>query len=362
MRNNTYQKNLPQNQPTYNNDLMSLVFDNMTDEELKIKYPPVKVHPNAIDIMGQKFGKMTALWKVGNQRNGHTSRPIYAFRCDCGKIKFSTSRMARSDQITTCGCGLQERGIAKRYNLLGQRFGRLTVIQELPPKRRAAQWLCQCDCGNTCIRSTNTLTGTHNSISCGICIKFDTAREKILALDDPRNKKMLSKPINTLVGLHIGKLYIYEDTNTTKYTYHVYKAKCECGSIIEYTIASLNGGTLSCGCINSRGEEKIATILSNNNIPFKKEHTYSDLKSENGKALRYDFYVDNKFLLEYDGEQHYQEDNRDKNYTLADRQKRDKIKNEYAKSHNIPLKRIPYWDFNKITLKNIMDDTYLIKE
>ena len=60
MRNNTYQKNLPQTQPTYNNDLMNKIIDNITDEELKIQYPPQKIHPNAIDISGQRFGKLTA--------------------------------------------------------------------------------------------------------------------------------------------------------------------------------------------------------------------------------------------------------------------------------------------------------------
>lgn len=359
MRNNIYQKNLPQNQPTYNNNLMSLTFDNITDEELKLQYPPLKIHPNAIDITGQRFGKLVALWKVGNQRLGHTSRPIYAFRCDCGKIKFSTSYMARSGQITTCGCGLQERGIEKRYNLLGQRFGRLVVIKEDTPKHHAMQWLCQCDCGNTCIRNTNQLTGTNHSTSCGICIKFDTAREKLLALNDLRNTEILSKPINTLVGLHIGKLYIYEDTGTSKYTYRIYKAKCECGSIIEYTIASLNGGTLSCGCLNSKGEEKIAQILEKNSIIFTRQQKYPDLLSPKKAQLKYDFLIDNKFLLEYDGSQHFEEDTRSSN-TLEERQLYDNIKNEYAKSHNIPLKRIPYWDFDKITLENIMSDKWLI--
>ena len=350
----------PSTPSTANNELMSIVLENITDEELKTQYPPQPIHPNAIDITGERFGKLTALWKVGNQRLGHSSKSIYAFRCDCGKVKFSTSYMARSGQITTCGCGLQERGIEKRFNLLGQRFGRLIVIKELPPKRRAAQWLCQCDCGNTCIRCTTDLTGIHQSKSCGICIKFDTAIEKIKTLNDPRNEEILKKPINTLVGLYIGKLFIFEDTGTSKYTYRIYKARCECGSVIEYTIASLNGGTISCGCVLSKGERKISEILTKNNIPFKKEYTYPDLKSECGRALRYDFYIDNKFLLEYDGMQHYQEDYRDKNYTLTDRQKRDNIKNEYAKSHNIPLKRIPYWDYDKITIENIMDDTYLI--
>ena len=46
--------------------------------------------------------------------------------------------------------------------------------------------------------------------------------------------------------------------------------------------------------------------------------------------------------------------------TITATTKYDKLKNEYAKFHNIPLKRIPYWDFDKITLENIMSDKWLI--
>ena len=47
--------------------------------------------------------------------------------------------------------------------------------------------------------------------------------------------------------------------------------------------------------------------------------------------------------------------------TLEQRQERDRIKNEYALSHNIPLVRIPYWERDNITLEMIMGDQYLIK-
>jgi len=46
--------------------------------------------------------------------------------------------------------------------------------------------------------------------------------------------------------------------------------------------------------------------------------------------------------------------------TLEIIQQRDKEKNEYALSHNIPLVRIPYWERDNITLDMIMGDKYLI--
>ena len=47
--------------------------------------------------------------------------------------------------------------------------------------------------------------------------------------------------------------------------------------------------------------------------------------------------------------------------TLKKRQGRDKLKNAYALSHNIPLVRIPYQERDNITLEMIMGDQYLVR-
>ena len=68
-------------------------------------------------------------------------------------------------------------------------------------------------------------------------------------------------------------------------------------------------------------------------------------------------------MIEFDGEQHYNDYRglwNNINDPLAKRQKRDQEKNEYAKSHNIPLVRIPYWERDHITLDMLMGDKYLI--
>lgn len=43
-------------------------------------------------------------------------------------------------------------------------------------------------------------------------------------------------------------------------------------------------------------------------------------------------------------------------------QKRDKVKNEYTLSHNVPLVRIPYWERDKIILEMILGSTYEVRE
>ena len=66
------------------------------------------------------------------------------------------------------------------------------------------------------------------------------------------------------------------------------------------------GKSKSCGCVISFGEEKIASILSKYNIPFVTQYHFNDLMSSSGVYLRFDFYVNNQYVIEYDGIQHYE--------------------------------------------------------
>ena len=86
---------------------------------------------------------------------------------------------------------------------------------------------------------------------------------------------------------------------------------------------------------------------------------------KNISYLRFDFGIYNKQgqlikLIEFDGIQHYKEQ---KYFThqLKEIQYNDNIKNKYAKEHNIPLVRIPYWERDNITLEMLMGKEYLIE-
>lgn len=62
-----------------------------------------------------------------------------------------------------------------KYNLIGRRFGRLTVIENAPNKGRNRMWRCKCDCGNEAVVATGCLTGGDTK-SCG-CYMKDRIRE-----------------------------------------------------------------------------------------------------------------------------------------------------------------------------------------
>lgn len=53
----------------------------------------------------------------------------------------------------------------------GTRFGRLTVIEEGPTRRKRSTSVCRCDCGTVCIKANNDLKGG-GTRSCG-CLLMD---------------------------------------------------------------------------------------------------------------------------------------------------------------------------------------------
>lgn len=57
----------------------------------------------------------------------------------------------------------------KKRNLIGLRFGKLIVKEELESEKGKARWLCQCDCGKYSITKTYYLTSGETK-SCG-CVK-----------------------------------------------------------------------------------------------------------------------------------------------------------------------------------------------
>ena len=59
-----------------------------------------------------------------------------------------------------------------------------------------------------------------------------------------------------------------------------------------------DGSTQSCGCLKSQYELKILNILKDNNINFKYQYSFPDLKGDK-KRLFFDFAIFNKNELKY---------------------------------------------------------------
>ena len=218
---------------------------------------------------GDRFGRWTVLEYAGSNKD---HRALWKCQCDCGTIKNVVGRDLRGGKSKSCGC---KRNYKESHyiNLLGQRFGKLTVIAPLESNIRGLkQWQCQCDCGTIIKVNSNDLRTGH---------------------------------------------------------------------------------TTSCGCLRSKGEEKISNILRAYNISFEKEKTFKTCISKNHYA-RFDFFVNNQYLIEYDGIQHFKKGVENSNWTdLEDIQYRDQCKNEWCLKNNIPLIRIPYWHYDNLTIDDL---------
>lgn len=130
-----------------------------------------------------------------------------------------------------------------------------------------------------------------------------------------------------------------------KGAYTKIKFQCtKCNHIWKTTPVQILSG---CGCPKlhqSRGEKKIAFILDKFNIDYEEQKRFSDLKSSSGRHLSYDFYIPSlNLLIEYQGKQHkvpIEHFGGVDNFTKQ--QTRDKLKKDYANSHNIELLEIWY--------------------
>ncbi len=131
--------------------------------------------------------------------------------------------------------------------------------------------------------------------------------------------------------------------------------KCICGVERDITGTSLRNGTsLSCGNHYnlSKGNLKVQEILTAAKIPFTTEKRFDSCKDK--RTLPFDFYVDNKYLIEYDGSQHYDKDSiYDYEYTHS----HDLIKSKWCKDNNIPLIRIPYTHYDDLCLNDLLLET-----
>lgn len=126
----------------------------------------------------------------------------------------------------------------------------------------------------------------------------------------------------------------------------------------------LKGHIKSCGCLtgknlyktHSMGEDKISDALNILKIRYIQEYIFKDcINPDTNQPLRFDFYLpDYNCCIEYDGEQHfsYSEKSSKSFFDKKNFQKivyRDSIKNDYCRSHNIRLIRIPYTQKDKIS-------------
>ena len=65
------------------------------------------MHTNAIDLTGQRFGRLTVIKEAGRAMDGSV---IWDCRCDCGNMTTKIGTRMRNGYVYSCGCAHMKHG------------------------------------------------------------------------------------------------------------------------------------------------------------------------------------------------------------------------------------------------------------
>ncbi len=101
--------------------------------------------PRALDLAGQKFGKLTVLERVGKDKHGHY---VWRCRCDCGSEVMAVGYAMRSGTRRSCGkCG--KTPVERAVDIAGQVVGDYMAVERVGTYGTSAKWRCVCTkCGS----------------------------------------------------------------------------------------------------------------------------------------------------------------------------------------------------------------------
>lgn len=296
-----------------------------------------------IDLTGQKFGHLTVVARDFSS----TKNAKWICKCDCGKEVTKIGQGLRNGQSTCCDRKCIYYNKTAKKDLTNQKFGRLIALYQTSERKNGSVvWHCKCDCGNECNVSAASLTSGRTK-SCG-CLKKE------------KDKQPKGNTIN-LIGKKFNHLTVVKRNGSSKKGQAQWLCKCDCGNPNLICVLGSNlrsGHTQSCGCERmSHGEIAVSNLLKENNIPFEQEKVF--FKFANGRNAKFDFYVNNSYIIEYDGETHFTANMHGWHTPerLKQQQERDAIKNQWCKDNGIPLIRIPYTQLKDLNIDDLRLET-----
>lgn len=126
------------------------------NKEIKQKYSWYRYN-NLENLVGKTFGELTVI----EQAEGKHQQRYWICKCSCGQItKPIPTCHLKSGHTKSCGH-------LQFNNLLGQKFNKLTVINDVKNSYKSKYWLCKCDCGNiVTVRGDHLINNEIKSCGC----------------------------------------------------------------------------------------------------------------------------------------------------------------------------------------------------
>lgn len=143
-------------------------------------------------MLGRRFGRWTVI--------GTGPGCAWQCRCDCGRERAVQGASLRVGRSASCGCLNVEMARARRIawnkrrppralkDLVGQLFGRLSVLEYLGGKK--LRWRCKCVCGKEALVPRASLT-SGDARSCG-CLKRELVTARNLARAFPPEQRAVA--------------------------------------------------------------------------------------------------------------------------------------------------------------------------
>ncbi len=291
---------------------------------------------------------------VEKQHKSGKTRNILTLKCECGKIFTKEWSHVMYDKRLLCSdCARKAQTKDKREELENDYVKLIESLGysfEEKPKHIIAHEL---------INVIQNETGY--KVKVDVCkIKHKT---KDIIFSDCSNRENLIYNLNIYFknnDMECRALRITDKVDSCNRT--IIEYQCECGRLFYATAHKIKkkyGRCNYCNQVISKNERRMEDFLKSLNIDYKKQYRFNSCKDH--RPLPFDFHLtDYDCLIEIDGEQHYepvrfnglsQEEAQEKFET---QQKRDKIKDDFCKKNNIPLLRIPYWEFKNDNYKQIL--------
>lgn len=133
-----------------------------------------------VDLTGKVVGRLTVL-RVSDAPRTSRQKNKWVCQCECGNVvEISTSSLNSRRPTLSCGCLNTEVLQARAIDLIGLKFGMLTVVEAAaarPQHHGQKAWQCQCDCGNTCSVTSRELRQGRTK-SCG-CATYKMVADKL---------------------------------------------------------------------------------------------------------------------------------------------------------------------------------------
>lgn len=147
--------------------------------------------------------------------------------CKCDCGNEIITTISRVKQGRATSCGCSRKGVRDFEDLTGIKFGKLTAVKRGTFEPGRTYWVCKCDCGNEIeVRADNLKNGSSQSCGC-------LSKETHLDLTDKR----------------FGRLKAIRKVGTCDKNNCLWECRCDCGKIGVYTATRLNALiTTSCGC------------------------------------------------------------------------------------------------------------------